>query len=58
MLFSIYYRRGGGRKKRGKKKKKGNNMYDKDVVNRAPTPLSHKAQPYFSGGNAHNVLDT
>jgi hypothetical protein len=33
-------------------------MYEKDVMNRAPTPLSHKAQPYFSGGHAHNVLDT
>jgi hypothetical protein len=29
-----------------------NNMYKKDVMNRAPTLLSHKAQPYFSVGHA------
>jgi len=40
------------------KKKLANNVYEKDIMNRAPTSLSHKAQPYFSGGHAHYVPDT
>jgi hypothetical protein len=49
LLFSIHYIMP------PPKKNLANNMYEKDVMNRAPTLLPRKAQPYFSGG--HAVLD-